>query len=199
VTDRTVQHLSDGDLYRLASLGDREAVRRIVERYHGKLVAYGRASGWGHAEVQDAVQIAWMSFFRMIDRVRRDGSGGLRDPDRLGAWLVATVRNALHDEYRKAKRRAALSERAAAMADPDGVAAEPDFLAGIEVEEQRSLVRRAFRRLGQTCRDLLSLLLVSPPLAYVDIAEAMGKPIGSIGPNRQRCIEQVRSLIAETA
>jgi hypothetical protein len=40
---------------------------------------------------------------------------------------------------------------------------------------------------------------VDPPLSYSDVAEAMGKPVGSIGPTRQRCIDQVRTLIAETA
>ena len=84
-----------------------------------------------------------MNFFRMIEGVRRSGAGGLRDPDRLGAWLVATVRNALHDEYRKTTRRAALTERAAAMAVPDGTAAEPDFLAGIYRERYRPFLDKA--------------------------------------------------------
>jgi RNA polymerase sigma factor (sigma-70 family) len=192
--------LSDAGLYQEASQGNRDAVRRIVERYHQQLVGYGRANKWRDTEVQEAVQIAWMNFFRMIDGVRRGTKAGLRDPERLAAWLIATVRNALRDEYRKSKRRAALAERAVAMAGPAaGTIPEPDFLAGIEVEEQRSLVRRAFHRLGQTCRELLSLLLVDPPLSYSDVAEAMGRTIGSIGPMRQRCIDQVRTLIAETA
>lgn len=190
---------ADACLYAAAVDGDRDAVRQIVERYHQQLVAYGRANGWPDLEVQDAVQIAWMNFFRMLDGARRGETGGLRKPESLRFWLATAVRNALHDEYRKSKRYSVLADRAAAMDGSSPAHAEaPDFLAGIELDERRSLVRRVFDRLGQTCRELLSLLLMDPPLPYADVAQAMGKPVGSIGPTRQRCIDQIKSLVAET-
>jgi RNA polymerase sigma factor (sigma-70 family) len=192
--------LADAQLYHQAVDDDRSAVRAIVERYHQQLVAYGRANGWAEAEVQDAVQIAWMNFFRMIESVRSGDDEGLHKPESLRFWLVTAVRNALHDEYRKSKRYRNLADRAAVMDVPAAAVVEvPDFLSGIELDERRSLVRRVFGRLGQTCRELISLLLIDPPLPYAEVAYALGKPVGSIGPTRQRCIDQIKSLVAETA
>jgi RNA polymerase sigma factor (sigma-70 family) len=190
---------TDTDLYSRAVCDNRDAVRQIVERYHQQLVAYGRANGWADSGVQDAVQIAWMNFFRMIESVRRGDGEGLHKPESLRFWLVTAVRNALHDEYRKSKRYRTLADRAAVMDGSGAALVEvPDFLSGIELDERRTLVRRVFGRLGQTCRELLSLLLIDPPLPYAEVADALGKPVGSIGPTRQRCIDQIKSLVAET-
>lgn len=191
--------MSDANLYDRAVVGDRAAVREIVTRHHSQLVAYGRANGWPDHVVQDAAQVAWMNFFRHVDTVRRGSREGLRNPERLRFWLITTLRNALRDEYRTASRQQKVAQRVAALGEVEAFVSTPDYLAGIELNEQRNAVRRAFDRLGQTCRELLSLLLVDPPLAYADIAETLNKPVGAIGPTRQRCIEQVKSLIAEAS
>ena len=61
----------------------------------------------------------------------------------------------------------------------------------IESERAQAL-RSAFSRLGEECRQLLKLLFVDPPLSYDEIAAVTGRPRGSIGPSRQRCLGQLR-------
>ena len=189
---------NDSEAYHQALEGDRDAVRAIVARYHNQLVAYGRANGWPTQAVEDAVQVTWLQFFRHLSAAADDPAKALRNPESLRFWLTKTTLNALRDDYRRQKRQ----ERTAEAVSGETVAlrthiAEPDFLRGIELEEHRSLVRAAFERLGQTCRELLSLLLMDPPLAHAEVAEIMERPIGSIGPTRQRCIATLQSLIAE--
>ncbi len=46
------------------------------------------------------------------------------------------------------------------------------------------------------CRDLLSMMVRDPPMEYAEIAAALDRPVGSIGPTRQRCIDRLRSLVA---
>ena len=192
-----VQLATDADLYDRATSGDRNAVALVVQRYHQQLTAFGRAWGWNEHEVQDAVQIMWMKFFQVVRAVQAGEDDGLAEPDRLRAWLACILRNALHDQYRRTRRQVGLTERAAAASSVADLVAEPDFLEGIEIDERRSLLRRAFARLGHTCRQLLGLMLIDPPLSYADVAAVMGKPVGSIGPTRQRCIDTVKSILVE--
>jgi RNA polymerase sigma factor (sigma-70 family) len=169
----------------------------IVRRYHSQLTAYGRAWGWDEHVVKDALQITWMKFFNLAREAEAGRSGGLIDPGNLRAWLARTLRNALHDEHRRDRRQERLAARAEESMSTSQMVSEPDFLEAVEREERHSLLRSAFSRLGQTCRELLGLMLVDPPLSYADVAELMGKPVGSIGPTRQRCIDTVQAIMAE--
>lgn len=65
----------------------------------------------------------------------------------------------------------------------------------IEDEENREVVA-AFREIGEECQQLLRLLTVEPALSYEEIAEATGRPVGSLGPTRGRCVEKLRAAIS---
>jgi len=41
----------------------------------------------------------------------------------------------------------------------------------------------------------MRLLCAVPPLDYQTIAEMLGRPIGSIGPTRARCLERLKRLL----
>jgi len=56
----------------------------------------------------------------------------------------------------------------------------------------------AFAGLPARCRQLLSMLLSDPPLSgdrvncYTEMSATLSVPIGSIGPQRGRCLERLR-------
>jgi DNA-directed RNA polymerase specialized sigma24 family protein len=51
--------------------------------------------------------------------------------------------------------------------------------------------------LGQTCRELLVAMFFDPAEpSYTDIAERLGRPVGSIGPTRARCLDKLRKALA---
>jgi RNA polymerase sigma factor (sigma-70 family) len=59
--------------------------------------------------------------------------------------------------------------------------------------ERATLLWQAFEQLGSRCQELLrALFLAYPTLSYEEVAEAFGMPVGSIGPTRARCLEQLR-------
>jgi DNA-directed RNA polymerase specialized sigma24 family protein len=52
-------------------------------------------------------------------------------------------------------------------------------------------------QLPSRCRLILHLLSADTPLGYKELSEALGMPIGSIGPTRARCLERLRRIAAE--
>jgi DNA-directed RNA polymerase specialized sigma24 family protein len=61
----------------------------------------------------------------------------------------------------------------------------------VEDEEAREVVA-AFATLSQECQQLLRLLTTEPPLSYEQISEIVGRPVGSLGPTRSRCLERLK-------
>ncbi len=48
------------------------------------------------------------------------------------------------------------------------------------------------------CRDLLiALYLSGEQVSYEEVARRLGRPIGSIGPTRARCLERLRKILEE--
>jgi DNA-directed RNA polymerase specialized sigma24 family protein len=64
----------------------------------------------------------------------------------------------------------------------------------VEDEESRTVVR-AFQKLSEGCQQLLRLLTMEPALTYDEISEATGRPVGSLGPTRARCIDRLKSAM----
>jgi len=65
-----------------------------------------------------------------------------------------------------------------------------------EDAERAAELRRAFGRLPGRCRELLRVLMASPPPSYAEVAAALGLPLGSIGPTRGRCLQRLREEMA---
>lgn len=62
--------------------------------------------------------------------------------------------------------------------------------------ERAAGVWRAFGGLSARCRELLRVLIASPPPSYAEVAAALGMPVGSIGPTRARCLRRLRERLA---
>ncbi|MEM9655080.1 MAG: RNA polymerase sigma factor [Actinomycetota bacterium] len=185
---------SDGELYKLAVSGDRSAVETLVERHHADLVLYIKAKTNAHAVAEDAVAETWLRFFRHLKEAAEDPGRALDKPESIRFWLYRTAVNAMRDQFRTSSRQTALSDRVTGEARVRGETSyQPDELAGIEGAERRSLVREAFAKLTESCRELLSLMSADPPLSYQQIAEVLDRPIGSLGPTRQRCLADLRN------
>jgi len=70
--------------------------------------------------------------------------------------------------------------------------------------ERERLVREALDELRPRCRELLTRLFLTPTppgeagsrTSYADIARDLGMPIGSIGPTRLRCLQELARILA---
>ena len=56
---------------------------------------------------------------------------------------------------------------------------------------------RAVLQLSDRCQQLLRVLAASPPPRYETVSEALGLPVGSIGPTRGRCLDKLRKVLTE--
>lgn len=157
------------------------AWRVLLERHTPKMAAVARSFDIDRATADDLVQTAWLRFLERSDQ--------LRDAGALGPWLCTIVRNEA--------RRVVTRRRTVPVADGwerlPADAAEPT--ARLAADEEAVALRSAFARLGDACRQLLTLMLTDPPLSYDEIAAALDRPRGALGPTRQRCLDQLRRLL----
>ena len=153
----------------------------MLRRYTPKMYAVARSFDIDQQTAEDLVQTAWLRFL--------ERSGQLRDESSVGPWLCMIVRN---EARRLVTRRRTIptaegwDQRPADIQSP---------AAGLVATEQAKALRSAFAKLGEDCRRLLTLVLADPPLSYDEIAVALDRPRGSLGPSRQRCLDHLRRLL----
>jgi RNA polymerase sigma factor (sigma-70 family) len=177
---------SDADL--LSDVADggaraRPAWSALVSRYAPKMYAVARSFSFDEGTAEDLVQVAWL---RLLERPAQ-----VRDPAALGQWLCMVVRN--EARKRVTRRREIPAEIGFDTLVHDGEPAETRLIR----RERISALRMAFAHLGEECQQLLRLLLAEPPLSYDEIAAALGRARGSLGPTRRRCLDQLRARLPE--
>lgn len=133
--------------------------------------------------LEDRKDVFAATFFRLNERLDT-----IREPAKLPGWMATTTRNEALVLLR-ARRRTVATDPVALPSPP---AVEPVAEERLVDDELRRGVQQAFATLSPECRRLLALLTVDPPLSYKEIGELLGMPHGSIGPTRQRCLEQMR-------
>jgi RNA polymerase sigma factor (sigma-70 family) len=170
------------DLVTRARTGDKGAWDALVERYAPLIWSICRRYRLGRADAEDVGQSVWLRLADQLDKIR--------DPAALPGWLATTTR-------RECGRvlRAAYGPRAPAcgfdveyLPDEQAGTADQDLLAA----ERHAALREAFSHLPPAGQELIALLIADPPVPYAEISARLGIPVGSIGPNRRRCLDKLR-------
>lgn len=171
-----------GELLAAAAEGDAHAWNTIVERYERLVWSVVRGFRLGEATAADVCQTVWL---RLVENCQR-----IREPDRLPAWLCATAKNECLRTVRT-QQRTIPSDFDYDLVDHDAGELDTTLLR----DEQLERLAAAFDELADDCRRLLRLLVTDPPLDYDTISELIGRPKGSIGPTRARCLEKLRRIL----
>lgn len=171
-------------LVRDAAEGDQDAWDALVARFSGLVWAVVRAHRLSDHDAADAFQTTWL---RLVEHL-----GGLREPERVGAWLATTARRECLRALRVARRTVPTEDAGAELAAPD-----VDVAGAMALPARDRALWDAFATLTDRCRALLRLLMADPAPSYREIGEALGMPVGSIGPTRERCLSRLRSALAE--
>lgn len=155
----------------------------LQARFGDSVWAVTRAHGLSECDACDVAQTVWLRLYQQL--------GHLRAPDRLGAWLATTTRRECLRLLREQKRQVpyAIVEQLASEVVP-GV---DELGLREELRQESREVWRAFAEMPVSCQMLLRLLIAEPGLTYQMVSEALGMPIGSIGPRRARCLERLRA------
>jgi RNA polymerase sigma factor (sigma-70 family) len=162
-----------------ALAGNPAAWEALVERL--KRVVW-RALGSFNLRSEDRKDVFAATFARLYEHLAT-----IREPEKLPGWMATTARNEAIRLLRS-DTHMVLTDRIDLGAD----ATQPDPAVGLIDAELHRALHRALGRLSPACQDLLRLLTVDPPLSYAAIGKSLNMPHGSIGPNRQRCLERLR-------
>lgn len=174
----------NAELLRGAADGDSAAWEELVDRFSGLVWSVARGFHLDRAATDDVSQTVWL---RLAEHC-----GRIREPERLAGWLATTTRNEALRVV-KGRQRTTLVESFAESAPDHEVPTDERLLDGETLDE----VLGAFGRLDPASQQLLRLLCVEPPLDYQTISEITGRPIGSIGPTRGRCLQKLRRFLEE--
>jgi RNA polymerase sigma factor (sigma-70 family) len=186
-----VEHAEAGSLVVAAAAGDKAAWQMLVERFGSLVWSITRAYRLGHADAADVFQTTWLRLAEHLTRIEK--------PDRIGAWLATAARRECLQSIRASGRATPAEdmtrfERVSAADNPP----EEAVLRAEHQQEQAdraAAVWQAFGRLSGRCRELLRVLMASPPPSYADVAAALDLPVGSIGPTRARCLQRLREQL----
>ena len=168
-----------------AAGSDPTAWDEIVERYAPLVWSICTRFGLSNHDREDVGQNVWLLLVEQL--------GKLREPAALPGWLATTT----HRECLRVVTAARKSERLGTALDD-----APQFVDNTMIDkeilmaERNAALRAAFAELPPQCQRLLAMLTSDPPSSYAEISATLHIPVGSIGPQRARCLERLRKSSA---
>ncbi|HET7725414.1 MAG TPA: RNA polymerase sigma factor [Propionibacteriaceae bacterium] len=165
--------------------GDLQALHRLVAAVTPVLWHVARSCGLSQQNAEDTVQTTWLKLVEHAD--------GIITPEAVLGWLCTTT-----------KREAWRVQRLARTVDPveeperdpvDETPHDPAQVAALNDEARR--LWGHFVTLSPRCQQILRVVCMGGAPDYAGLAEAMGVPIGSIGPTRGRCLAALRRALLD--
>ncbi|HIW63098.1 MAG TPA: sigma-70 family RNA polymerase sigma factor [Candidatus Stackebrandtia excrementipullorum] len=145
-----------------------------------------RRQGLDRSESEDVVQSTWLALLRRIP--------DLDSPGALPAWLVVTAKRGAWRVQSKRRREQPVDQWDEVVDTTTDLGS--DVVERLGMASHYEVLWRAVGRLSQRCRELLSIVAATDRPNYAQVAEALGMPRGSIGPNRGRCLNQLRETLS---
>lgn len=186
---------TDEALVRSILSGDRDRFEVLVERYQTRLVNYLYRMVRNLEEAHDLTQEVFIRVYQALDRYDSQY--------RFSTWLFRVAQNAAIDVIRKRRiqlvpltRRADEgSESTVDLELPDG---QPSALETLQGRELDASIRSAIDALPWEYRELI-LLRHYGELAYEEIAEAKGMPLGTVKNKLFRARQMLKGALASEA
>lgn len=194
----SVTNLTNEQLIARCRRGDGCAWQQLVQRYARLVHSVPMRYGLTPTEVDDVGQEVFGALAQ--------GLANLDDPESLPAWLITTARRYSWRALQRRRREEPLGQ--ADLAEV-GCAAEaglptatslgsrvPSINELLEGWQRQELLGAGLARLGERCRALLTAIFLDPQEpSYEEISARLAIPKGSIGPTRNRCLQQLRTIL----
>jgi RNA polymerase sigma factor (sigma-70 family) len=166
---------------------DQQAWDELIERYAPLVWAICTRYQLSSHDIEDVGQSVWLLLVEQL--------GKLREPAALPGWLATTTKR----ECLRVVTATRKSQQLGSTVD-DALAADKRAIdEEILVAERNAALRTACTELPPHGQRLLAMLFRDPPCSYSEISATLGIPIGSVGPQRARCLERLRQSLALTA
>lgn len=166
---------------------DQQAWDELIERYAPLVWAICNRYRLSNHDIEDVGQSVWLLLVEQL--------GKLREPAALPGWLATTTKR----ECLRVITTTRKSQRLGSTVDDALFADEQAVDEEILIAERNAALRTGFAELPPHGQHLLAMLFRDPPCSYSEISATLGIPIGSIGPQRARCLERLRHSSALTA
>jgi RNA polymerase sigma factor (sigma-70 family) len=167
--------------------GESRAWDALVLRHERLVYAIGRAYRLADEDMGDVFQEVFAALFR--------GLPNLRDARSLVRWLASTTERVARATALRRRREVAREVRddlTLSRLEYQGEA----IGANLERLERQHQVRIAMAGVPDRCKRLLAALYYEDPVpTYLELAQRLGVPMGSLGPTRARCMEQLRARL----
>jgi RNA polymerase sigma factor (sigma-70 family) len=165
-----------------AAGSDQAAWDELVDRYAPLVWSICVRYELSRQDIEDVGQNVWL---RLVEQL-----GNLREPAALPGWLATTTRRECLRVVKASRRYDVSGDELDEKLSPhtDAAMIEQEII----LAERNALLRAALAELPPRCRQLLTMLISDPPCPYAEISAILGIRIGSIGPERGRCLERLR-------
>lgn len=171
------------------------AWQQIVEKYERLIYAIPLRMGLSHADADDVFQLTFSTLAQNLDVIR--------DAAKLGGWLATVARRNSWAALRRQRDEVTFADVQAdrPSGEANSVLDTATALGAPEqsVTEQWELslwLDAGLKQLAERCRELLQALYLDPRQpSYAEIVQRLGIPLGSIGPSRARCLEQLKQKL----
>lgn len=180
---------NDDELVVAFCQGNNQAFEELVLRYKNPLYQYILSLVKDESTAEDLFQDVFISLFKHAGSYKPEG--------KFKSWLFLTARNKVLNYFRDHKNTTSLDQT-----DDDGNA----YLQELVADNSRPVLDElSFRDLQETVRQALEQL---PPrqremmylrqyLSFQEIADTVGRPLGTVLADCHRAVKKLRQLIAQ--
>ncbi len=161
-----------------------EAFPQLVETYYAALYRFALSLAKNSSDAGDLTQ---QTFFVWATK-----GGSLRDGSKVKSWLFTTLYREFLRSRRRGNRMVAIEDLAPAEQEIPDV--ETDLVAKMDAP----LVMNALQEVDEAFREPLTLFYLQD-LSYLEIAEILSIPIGTVMSRLSRGKAQLRHLLAQKA
>ncbi|MFN2562490.1 MAG: RNA polymerase sigma factor [Jatrophihabitans sp.] len=173
------------DLFRAFRAGDEAKMGDLVALLTPLLWHTARAQRLDAQAAEDVVQMSWLALVRSAEAIV--------EPQAVMQWLIVTVRREAWRMVKKSDRVEPREFEADDLVTSSGDLPEEQVIR----DQGDSRLWQHIGQLSERCRALLRVVAFADRPDYASVAEALGMPVGSIGPTRGRCLAKLRQLLAD--
>ena len=162
--------------------GDAEAMSDLVDTTTTLLWHTARGQGLDPAQAEDVVQTTWLLLVQHAPSIH--------DPQAVLKWLITTARREAWATAKKSRREDVREDLGEDVGATPTQSDEPEQV--LVRGQEQVLLWKHFATLSERCQQLLRVVAFAERPDYAHVAEALGMPVGSIGPTRGRCLAKLR-------
>jgi RNA polymerase sigma factor (sigma-70 family) len=187
VSDQATPAKSDRDLLRGCLRNQEEDWNALVDKYKNLVYSIPFRYGFSREEAADIFQGVFLDLIQELPR--------LRDPKALPKWLMQVTS---HKCFHRKKQHM----RVVSQEDEEGTIPQtmvpPEAEANLREVQEEHMLREAIAGLSPRCRELIHMLFYEEPKRpYQQVSARLGLATGSIGLQRQKCLDCLRKRLED--